>query len=53
MTWKAVKDSAIADHLADNAIDDYKSLKFDFPNKDVMKNEKCILMGQLIILEMV
>lgn len=34
MTYKAVKGSIIADHLMDNTIDDFKSLKFDFPNED-------------------
>ena len=35
-TRKSVKGSAIADHLADNAIKDYEPLKFDFPDEDVL-----------------
>jgi hypothetical protein len=37
MTRKAVKWSAIADSLADNAIKDYKSLDFEF------LDEKCVV----------
>jgi len=29
-----MKESIITDHLADNAIEDYKPLHFDFPDKD-------------------
>lgn len=36
ITHKAVKGSAIANHLANNVIDNYESLKFDFPYEDVM-----------------
>jgi ribonuclease HI len=36
MTRKAVKGSAIADHLADNAMEDYEPLDFDFPDEDVL-----------------
>jgi len=35
MMKKAVKGSAITDHLADNAIDDYELLDFDFLEKDM------------------
>ncbi|XP_073263054.1 uncharacterized protein [Populus alba] len=35
-TRKSVKGSAIADHLADNAIEDYEPLNFDFPDEDVL-----------------
>lgn len=35
-TWKTVKGSAIANHLAKITNDNYESLRFDFPNKDVM-----------------
>ncbi|KAL3579743.1 hypothetical protein D5086_017578 [Populus alba] len=34
-TRKSIKGSVIADHLADNAIQDYEPLNFDFPNEDV------------------
>ena len=37
---KAVKGSIIADHLANNAIEEYEPLSFDFPNKDVLIIEK-------------
>jgi len=40
MTRKVVKLSVIADHLADNEIEDYELLNFDFPNKDVLVVEK-------------
>ena len=40
MTRKSVKGSAIADHLADNAIEDYEPLNFDFPDEDVLVTEK-------------
>ncbi|KAA3469408.1 RNA-directed DNA polymerase (Reverse transcriptase), Ribonuclease H-like protein [Gossypium australe] len=33
---KAVKGSAIADFLANRALDDYEPLNFDFPNEDLM-----------------
>jgi len=36
MTRKVVKGSVIADHLADNAIEDYEPLNFDFPDEDVL-----------------
>ncbi|XP_052301368.1 LOW QUALITY PROTEIN: uncharacterized protein LOC127904008 [Populus trichocarpa] len=40
MTRKAVKGSAIADHLADNAVEDYEPLDFDFPDEDILLIEK-------------
>src|SRR3954469_7171224 len=33
---KAVKGSILADHLAHQPINEYQSLKFDFPDEDVM-----------------
>ncbi|KAL9362451.1 hypothetical protein Peur_045236 [Populus x canadensis] len=39
-TRKSVKGSAIADHLADNAIEDYEPLNFDFPDEDVLVIER-------------
>jgi ribonuclease HI len=36
MTRKAVKGSAIVDHLADNAVEDYEPLDFDFPDENVL-----------------
>jgi hypothetical protein len=40
MTRKAMKGSVIADHLTDHAMEDYKSLKFDFPDEDVLSVEE-------------
>ena len=40
MTRKAVKGSAIANHLADNAMEDYEPLNFDFPDEDMLSIEK-------------
>jgi len=37
---KATKESVIVDHLADNAIEEYEPLSFDFPNEDVLIIEK-------------
>eukprot|EP00258_Populus_trichocarpa_P025576 XP_024441595.1 uncharacterized protein LOC112324178 [Populus trichocarpa] len=36
MTRKAVKESVIADHLADHAMENYKPLNFDLPDEDVI-----------------
>jgi len=36
VTRKAVKGSAIADHLADNVVEDYEPLDFDFPDENVL-----------------
>jgi len=35
-----MKRSVIADHLADHAREDYESLKFDFPDEDVLSVEE-------------
>jgi hypothetical protein len=40
MTRKTVKWSAIADHLADNAVEDYEPLDFDFPDEDILSIER-------------
>jgi len=40
MKRKAMKESIITDHLAGNAIEDYKPLHFDFPDKDELVVEK-------------
>ena len=44
MSQKVIKGSAVADFLADRAIEDYESINFDFPNEDLMavskENEK-------------
>src|SRR4051812_40344203 len=33
---KAIKGSVVADHLAHQAVDDYQTLNFDFPDEDIM-----------------
>jgi hypothetical protein len=35
-----VKRSVIVDHLVDNTIKDYEPLNFDFPDEDVLVQEK-------------
>ena len=35
-TQKAIKGSVLADHLAHQAIEDYQSMRFDFPDEDIM-----------------
>jgi len=40
MTRKVVKESVIVNHLADNAIEDYEPLNFDFPNENMLVVEK-------------
>jgi hypothetical protein len=40
MVRKVVKESAITDHLADNAIEDYELLDFDFPDENILLIEK-------------
>ena len=39
MTRKAIKGSAITNHLADHVVEDYEPLKFDLPNEDVLVNK--------------
>ena len=33
---KAIKGSVLADHLAHQAVEDYQSMRFDFPDEDIM-----------------
>jgi hypothetical protein len=40
MTRKTVKGSVIIDYLADNTIDDYEPLNFDFLDEDVLVVKK-------------
>jgi hypothetical protein len=40
MTRKAVKGSAITDHLTDNVVEDYEPSDFDFPDEDILSIEK-------------
>jgi hypothetical protein len=40
ITRKVVKGSVIIDHLADNVIEDYEPLNFDFSYEDVLVVKK-------------
>jgi len=40
MTRKSVKGSAIANHLADNIVEDYEPLNFDFLDEDVLVTKR-------------
>ena len=40
-TQKAIKGSVLVDHLAHQAVDDYQSMKFDFPDEDIMMLDIC------------
>ena len=33
---KAIKGSVLADHLDHQAVEDYQSMRFDFPDEDIM-----------------
>ncbi|XP_058725867.1 uncharacterized protein LOC131597174 [Vicia villosa] len=35
-TQKAIKGSVLADHLAHQAVDNYQSMNFEFPDEDIM-----------------
>ena len=35
-TQKAIKGSVLADHLAHQVVEDYQSMKFKFPDEDIM-----------------
>ena len=39
-TKKAIKGSVLADHLSHQAMDDYQSMNFEFPDKDIMLVKK-------------
>src|ERR1051325_7845212 len=38
---KAIKGSVVADHLAHQAVDDYQSMQFEFPDEDVLLVTDC------------
>ena len=40
-TQKAIKGSVLADHLAHQAVEDYQSMKFEFPDEDIMTLDNC------------
>ena len=35
-TQKEIKESVLADHLAHQAVDDYQSMNFEFPDENIM-----------------
>ena len=35
-TQKSIKGSVLADHLAHQVVEDYQSMRFDFPDEDIM-----------------
>ena len=35
-TQKAIKGSVLVDHLAHQAVDDYQSMNFEFPDEDII-----------------
>ena len=44
-TQKARKGSVLADHLAHQAVDDYQSINFDFPDENIMLVTDCARLG--------
>ena len=40
-TQKAIKGSVLADHLAHQAVEDYQSIKFEFPDEDIRMVNNC------------
>ena len=48
MTWKAMKGSVIVDHLTDHTREDIESLKFDFPDEDVLLVEEIRLVDYVL-----
>ena len=44
-TQKAIKESVLADHLAHQALDDYQSMNFDFPDENIMLVTDCAKPG--------
>ena len=42
---KAIKGSILADHLAHQAVDDYQSMNFDFPDENIMLITDCVKPG--------
>ena len=37
VTQKAIKGSILADHIAHQPLEEYQTMKFDFPDEDIMK----------------
>ena len=44
-TQKAIKGSVLADHLAHQAVDDYQSMNFEFPDESIMIVTDCEVLG--------
>ena len=44
-TKKAIKGSELADHLAHQAVDDYKYMNFEFPDENIMLVTDCEKLG--------
>ena len=40
-TQNAIKGSVLADHLAHQAVEDYQSMKFKFPDEDITTLDNC------------
>ena len=38
---KAIKGTVLADHLAHQDVEDYQSMKFEFPDEDIMTLDNC------------
>jgi hypothetical protein len=45
VTQKAIKGSVLAEYLAHQPVEDYQSLKFDFPDEDIMVIKDCEIPG--------
>ena len=44
-TKKAIKGSVLADHLAHQAVDDYQTMNFEFPDENIMVVTDCEIPG--------
>ena len=40
-TQKSIKGSVLANHLAHQVVEDYQSMKFEFPNEDIITLDDC------------
>ena len=47
-TQKAIKGSALADHLAHQVVDDYQSMNFEFPDKNMMWTRAFVIVLDLL-----
>jgi hypothetical protein len=45
VSQKAIKGSVLSNYLENHPIEDYQSLKFDFPNEDIMVVKDCEIPG--------